>query len=89
MLQSHLQVDNSKWITWSKLGRFQQDVVREAAENDDILQHNIVEHPWNLTLVNINGLSWYMKKQSERIPYVLQTRSETFVDVRKWSYIFR
>ena len=38
------------------LARFQQDVVREAAENEDILQHDIIEHPWNVTLLSINGL---------------------------------
>ena len=30
-----------------------------------------------------------MEKQSSQVAYVVQTRSETFVDVKKWSYIFR
>ena len=86
-LLSCSRADTGHW--YKPIARFQQDVVREAAENGDILQHDIVEHPWNVTLLSINGLQWYMNKQSTQIAYVVQTRSDTFVDVKKWSYIFR
>ena len=68
--------------------RFQTELVAESDENRDILQHNIIEHPWNLTLLALEGLQWYQAEYSTSIPYILHLRSDTFVDVRKWSYIF-
>ena len=69
--------------------RFQTELIAESDENRDILQHNIIEHPWNLTLLALEGLQWYQSEYSTSIPYILHLRSDTFVDVRKWSYIFR
>lgn len=69
--------------------RFQTELISESDENRDILQHNIIEHPWNLTLLALEGLQWYQSEYSTSIPYILHLRSDTFVDVRKWSYIFR
>jgi len=68
--------------------RLQKMIEDESKEHQDILQHNIVEHPWNVTLITLNGLKWY-RDETSNIPYILQTRSETFVNIEKWSYIFR
>ena len=68
--------------------RMQKMIEDESKEYNDILQHNIIEHPWNMTLITLAGLKWYQDETS-KIPYILQTRSETFVNIEKWSYIFR
>ena len=70
-----------KWKLGNLTNDLQTNVTRESDLYDDILQEDFIDSYANLTVKSLMLLKWF-SKSCEKVPYVLKTDDDVFINLK-------